>query len=225
MHLSFVLVPLALACKLLSRARRSEVPVHRSFRAWVLVLALPSVASAFTHDERVDGDLSGDRLNPTTLAAEIGSNAFSGTTVASDVDYVRISLPPGAELSELVLLSIASTDNVAFIAVQEGPTFTVSPDEAVEGDLLGYTHFGTGALAGTATPGNDILPKMSVAPEAIGFDIPLTGSDYTFWIQQVNAQPFGYSFEVFVVPEPGASSMMATGLLTLLVLARRHTRT
>jgi hypothetical protein len=150
----------------------------------------------------------------------VGSNTFSGTMSASDLEYVRISLPPGVEMSALVLISVQSTDDTAFIAVQEGTIFSVAPDQAVEGDLLGYTHFGTGPLAGTARPGNDILDNMAVAPEAIGFVPPLTGSDYTFWLQQFNAQPFSYSFDVFVVPEPRASTLSATGALALVALAR-----
>jgi hypothetical protein len=105
-----------------------------------------------------------------------------------------------------------------------GTFFTVSPDEAVEGDLLGYTHFGTGPAAGTATPGNDILDNIGVGPESIGFVPPLPGSDYTFWIQQFNAQPFAYSVDFVVMPEPGSLALLPGIALLVVLRSRRQLR-
>ena len=190
--------------------------------AWI-GLVLPTAAAAFVYSESIDGDLSGDRLNPTTLVAQVGSNALIGSTVGGDLDYVRIALPPGAQLSALVLNAVSSTDDTAFIAVQQGTFFTVAPDDAIEGDLLGYAHFGTGPLAGTATPGNDILDNIGLGAESIGFVPPLTASDYTFWIQQFQAQPFSYSFDFVVLPEPGAAGLLA-GVALLAGLTRRRGR-
>jgi hypothetical protein len=190
----------------------------------LFALLAPLAAVAFTYDESVDGDLSGDRLNPTTLVAEPGSNLLTGTTIAGDLEYVHLSLPPGMQLNALVLNSFVSADNVAFCGVQEGSIFTVSPDVAVESDLLGYSHFGTSGLAGTALPGTDILDNIGQGDGATGFVPPLTGSDYTFWIQQFNAQTVAYQFDFQVVPEPGETASLVAGAGLLAGLRRRRAR-
>jgi hypothetical protein len=195
-------------------------------KRWLaLMLLLPTASQAFTYNESVDGDLSGNREAPTALVAQVGSNTLSGTMGGGDIEYVRVTLPPGAQLSSLVFVSMVSTDDTAFIAVQAGPIFTVSPDEATEGDLLGYSHIGTGPLAGTADPGTDILDNIGQGPDSIGFVPPLTGTDYTFWIQQFNAQPFSFTFDFVVMPEPGTAALFAgAGLLALLGRLRKMAR-
>lgn len=186
----------------------------------LIALFLPVAAGAFNHDESVHGDLSGDRLVPTTLVLETGPNTLTGTTSAGDLEYVHISLPGDIELVALILVSVQSTDNLAFTGVQEGTFFTVSPDEVLESDLLGYSHFGTGAAAGDATPGNDILDNIGQGPGSIGFVPPLAGSDYTFWIQQFNPAPFTYTFHF--MPEPERTPSLLAGLGLVACLARRR---
>ena len=180
-----------------------------------VVAALPCAAGAFSYSEGVDGDLSGDRLAPTALVVAAGSNTLSGSTVGGDLDYLRITLPAGLQLASLVLDSITSADDLAFIAVQQGTTFTVTPAGASASDLLGYTHFGSGPGAGGATVGNDLLDDMGAAPFAIGFVPPLGASDYTFWIQQIGTTPFGYSLNFLVVPEPGTLALLGLALPAL----------
>lgn len=192
--------------------------------AFVGALALPFTAGAFSYSEGVSGDLSGDRLAPTALVAAAGSNTLSGSTIGGDLDYVRISLPGGLQLASLVLDSVTSTDDVAFIAVQEGTTFTVTPAGASASDLLGYAHFGTGPIAGGATVGSDMLDDMGVAPGAIGFVPPLGATDYTFWIQQIGAAPFGYSLNFVAVPEPGTLALLGPALLALAAMRSRAPR-
>jgi len=188
----------------------------------LLLAATPSAAGAFSYDEGIDGDLSGDRLAPTALLAALGSNTLSATSVAGDLEYVHLSLPSGTSLASLVLTSFSSTDDVAFIAVQAGSAFSVPPASATPGDLLGYAHFGSGSLAGGATVGNDMLDDLGAAADAIGFVPPLTGSDYTFWIQQTGPQPFGYTLDFQVVPEPRTGALVVMGLIAL--AARRRQR-
>ena len=183
----------------------------------LLLVALPSAAVAFSYSEGIDGDLSGDRLAPTTLIAAPGSNTLVASTVGGDLEYLRITLPAGYQLGSLVLDSVTSTDDVAFIAVQEGTTFTVTPATATASALLGYAHFGTGPAAGGATPGNDMLDDMGIAPGAIGFVPPLGATDHTFWIQQLGALSFAYTLDFVAVPipEPGTLALFGLGLLGL----------
>jgi hypothetical protein len=194
-------------------------------RIWLLCLliVLPCGANAFSYAEGTDGDLSGDRLNPTALVASPGANTLSGSTATGDLDYVRITLPDGLVLASLILDSVTSSDDVAFIAMQSGTTFTVTPAGASASDLLGYHHFGTGPTAGGATPGNDMLDDMCASANAIGCTPPLFGSDFTFWIQQTSPTVFAYSLTfVAAVPEPGTFALVGLGLLGLAM--RRRSR-
>jgi hypothetical protein len=43
------------------------------------LLLSSAAARATTYDESVNGDLSGDRLNPTTIALTTGSNRITAT--------------------------------------------------------------------------------------------------------------------------------------------------
>jgi len=184
-------------------------------RLWLasILVALPVAATAFTFTEPGDGELSGDRLVPTSFVAALGANTLIGTTIAGDLEYVHISLPSGYELASLILNSVTSADDVAFIALQQGTTFSVAPAGATPGVLLGYGHFGTGPLAGGATPGNDMLDDLCTAADAIGCLPPLGASDYTFWIQQTGAQSYGYSLNFVVIPEPGSFVLLGLGVL------------
>jgi hypothetical protein len=194
----------------------------RSFWLTCLLAALPTAAGAFSYSEGVNGDLSGDRLNPTALVAAFGSNTLGASTVQGDLEYVRITLPAGLVLDSLVLTAVTSTDDVAFIAVQSGTTFTVTPGTATPGDLLGYTHFGSGTLAGGATVGNDMLDDIGIGAGSIGFTPPLVGSDFTFWIQQTQPIAFAYTLDFVAVPEPGSFALLGLGV-TALAWARRRT--
>lgn len=163
-------------------------------------------------DESVNGDLSGDRFNPTSLSLGVGNNEVIATMGPDDKEYVHFSLAPGTTLSQIILVSYSSVDPISFIGVQAGTTFTESPEAPNVENILGYTLFGDEHI------GTDILPAIGSGPGSIGFTPPLTGGDYTFWIQQTG-DPTDYRLNFVTTPEPATISL---GIGAALVMLRRR---
>lgn len=193
--------------------------------AWcgLAVVATSGARAGIVWDESVSGDLSNDRLNPSNFTLHAGSNtlrATSGTVSGvSDREYVHFSLPSGTALSGLVLVSFAGTgDDSAFIGVQAGSVFTEPPTGTSVANILGYVHFGPNE----GNVGLDVLPDMGSAFAAIGFTPPLTGSNYTFWIQQLGS-PCTYEFNFQVTPTPGTTGLV--GLAGFMLVGQRRRRT
>jgi hypothetical protein len=140
-------------------------------------------------DESVDGDLSGDRLNPTVLNLSVGSNTVlasqQGAASGLDVDYLTVVVPAGTQLARLDCTSYSAVDgnsNLAFLGVQQGPVFTTDAATTKASDLYG------GTVYGFFSPGTDILPTMGSLSGTIGFTPPLFEGSYTFWFNQTGLQ-------------------------------------
>jgi hypothetical protein len=182
-----------------------------------LVMAAALLAAPLTRassfNEATDGDLSNNRLAPSTLSLTPGDNTVTGTVIAGDVDYLTITVPVGFTLSQINLLSFVSVDDLAFISIQAGSTFTQPPTGTDVSQLLGWAHFGPTA----PVPYFDILGTSS---GAIGFTSPLPAGPYTLWIQQTSAQQVAYSWDFVVgsgsVPEPGSAALALFGVAALL---------
>ena len=172
-------------------------------------LAFVPSARAATWNEATQGDISGDRQNPSRLALTPGTNTFSGTTAGGDLDYLRLDVPAGGRIQSLTLRNYTSPDSTAFIAIQQGTAFTEPAGNPNPSNLLGYSHFGPGNL------NVNLLPNMGTPP--------LTGANYTLWIQQLGSLTT-YSFEVVATPEPtGAAVVSALAAFTCLRRRRRQT--
>jgi len=198
---------------------RDRCKMHASMLLAALS-CVPTVSwAAFVYDEAVDGDLSGDGLTPTVLVAGAGVNTLVGTVSTPDLDYLTFNVASGFRLEALVLVSV-STDDLSFIAVQSGATFTEPPGDPDPANLLGWVHFDP-TLAGT-----DILDDMGLGDGAIGFTPPLPSGDYSFWIQNINSDGTDYEmqFVVSAVPVPAALPLLGWGLLALGGYARRRPR-
>src|ERR1044072_6964580 len=139
---------------------------------------LGSAHAQILWNESVNGDLSGDRFNPTNLSFAAGSNRIIGSMGLTDKEYVHFSLAPGMALAPTIVVDYSRVDPISFIRVQAGNTFTEPATGTTVGNLLGYTLFGDAHI------GTDILPAMGTGSGSMGFTPPLTGSDYTFRIQQ-----------------------------------------
>ncbi len=162
----------------------TRIPMALHVCALVLVAAAP-LPAATVWNESINGDISNNRLAPTSVTLAPGSNDVIGSVQGSpsDIDYLTINVPSGDELSQIILESFTSTDQKGFIGVQSGTTFTQPPTGTDVTQLLGYTHFGPGA----GNVGADILPSMGIGAGAQGFTAPLAAGPYTFWIQQLGA--------------------------------------
>lgn len=169
----------------------------------------PWLAAAASYNEGVSGDISGDRLAPTSLALDPGSNLISGSVVAGDLDYLTVHVAPGYALSQLVLISFVSQDDIAFIGIQAGTQFTQPNTGTDVSQLLGWAHYGLPV-------GQNLLEALGAGSGAIGFTGPLPAGDYTFWIQQANPQTVAYTFDARVTaPEPVALALFALALAGL----------
>lgn len=183
-----------------------------------LVLALGSGrALAATYDESVNGDMSNDRTAPSSLTLQSGPglvNLLSGTTVAGDLDYITIHAPTG--IANIRLTQFDSTDDIAFMAIQAGSTFTEPASGPDITKLLGWAHI-------SLPVPQEMLPILGTASGAIGFPAPYTlpGGDYTLWIQQTGPQTVGFTFEIIAVPEPGLLLLASVALAGLAVTRRR----
>ncbi len=185
------------------------------------VLASPS-AHATSYDEAVNGDLSGDRANPTQIPVTIGSNTITATSSAGDVEYFHLAIPTGLRLTNINVISNTST-SLSFIGVQRGTTFTEPPTGTNVANLLGYSHFGPA----NGTIGTDILDDIGRGAGAQDFTPPLAAGDYTFWSQETSGTPSTYtlSFVVAAVPPaPIPRSAMAAIAIGLALLGARYVR-
>ena len=180
-----------------------------------------SAAAATIWDEGTNGDLSTDPAAPTGLTVAIGTNTVIGSTVGSeagpDRDVFSFTVPDGAVLTQLVLSSFSSDDDLAFLGLEAGSSIT---DTTVPDNLLGWLHPSAGSV------GTDILDDLSQGTGAIGFTAPLGPGTYTLWMQQGDPQLVSYGFDLIIepaaVPEPPLVTLLALGFFALLVGRRRQ---
>jgi hypothetical protein len=135
------------------------------------------------------GDFSGSQGSPTAISLGTSSKSLLGSvTGGSDsADYLTFTVPSGYRLDAVWLRSYQSTDNVAFMAIDEGATWSAAQDTSA---MLGYSHFG-----GSGDVGTDLLAKMNV----VGGVLP--AGTYTIWVQQLGAATtYGLEFELSALP-------------------------
>lgn len=171
-------------------------------------------------NESGNGDLSGNRLLPSGVTLALGENEVVGSTIAGDLDYLTINVPADMRLDAMFLDRFVSTDDIAFVAIQAGSTFTESPSNPNVANLLGYTHFSSFDV------GADILDDLATGAGAIGFSAPLPAGSYSFWIQQTNPQSVGYTFDfrVSAVPIPELSPNILLGAMAVALVAFKTRR-
>ncbi len=147
------------------------------------------------------GDFSSDIENPTTWDLGPGANVLTAATSSADIDYVTVTVGPCDTLTGIDHTEYTSDagDAAAFIAVQSGAVFTVTPETANQsiGELDGYTHYGVDTL------NQNILTLAGTGAGAIGFTPPLEAGTYSFWLNQTGAEAdFTLVFNVTRVVTP-----------------------
>jgi hypothetical protein len=199
----------------------------RRFIAPIVTLALASGAFADGYNESVSGDLSSNQASPTPVTLTLGGTASVIGTVGGteNQDWITITVPAGAQLTAITLVSYASTDAQGFMGMQAGSSFVGSPFAA--GSYAGYAHFGTGAVNGALPPTNlvgaNMLPIMAdptLAAGSTGMTSPLGPGTYTFLLQQLGAATTQYQFDFTLTPAPGAAAL--AGLAALRAVRRRR---
>jgi len=148
-----------------------------------------SVAVTLVHFlESALGDFSGTAGSPTTLDLGTASKSLLGsvTGVSDLADYLTFTVPAGYRLDAVWLRSYQSTDNAAFMAIDEGATWSAGN---IQSAMLGNSHFGP------STVGADLLTTMGVSGSS------LAAGTYTLWIQQMGpVTVYGLEFELSALP-------------------------
>ncbi|MBD2597554.1 PEP-CTERM sorting domain-containing protein [Nostoc sp. MBR 210] len=192
-----------------------------------LFFASNAHAATLIYDEAdpVNGDLSGDNLNPTVVNLSVGSNQISGSTTGNpnlDRDFFTFTIPVGRQLSQVILTNYVGLDgtgaNQGFLAVQRGSSITSLTNNP---PLLGAALIG--AAPGTLQ-GDNVLDDVGTATSIqgsnfVGFRSGRLGAGtYTFWIQETAGGIQNYTLDfVTTVPEPstilGIGAVMGLGTL------------
>lgn len=148
--------------------------MNRAIVATLIALCASSVGMAANAEtfslwnEDTDGDLSDLGFSPTQLKPlSLGSNLLRATfNAGSDnpsPDYFTIDIPEGQVLTHINLLEWEAKptfEDIAFMAVQEGTSFTfeVPEDRSNAKGLLGWTH-----LRSTQVGSNKVLTELSTS--------------------------------------------------------------
>ena len=191
-------------------------PIKTVFSISALAVFTMAASADLMWDEAIDGDLSGDYLNPTQLFTKGVNNHVIFTTIGAgenggdqDREYFTFTVAEGYELASIVLDGFVTSPetNLGFIGIAAGSAFPTPPTAPDVTSLLGYY------LPGVTDIGNDILQAMGTGGGSQGFSGPLGAGSYTFWAQETgpSTDDWDLNFVVTAVPAPGALALLGLG--------------
>lgn len=129
-------------------------------------------------------EASGNALQPSVLSLQQARTAvLHGSVARGDADYIRWDIPFGQSLKTVRLVHYASSDPIAFYALQKAPVFDAGFDVS---RMLVYGHMGPEDLK------LNVLEKLTPAQ--------LTSGPMTLWFQQTGLQPTEYAIELVFQP-------------------------
>jgi len=163
-------------------------------------LACSSLALAQGWNEGVNGDLSNDPANPTSVSLSTGINMISGTVGDADTrDYVTFTIPAGQQLVSMrqiayVDVPAGTAGNTGYHCLNNGSTSQV-PGPGNSSFFLGGDH------VNQLPVGTDMLPALAAATLAgTGFSAPLGAGTYCYLIQQTGTQVCAYELSFDIAP-------------------------
>ena len=150
--------------------------------------------------ESVNGDLSGDRFNPTPITLSNGANRIEGSVGGPDDDYFRLDVPAGWTIDEIYIRDYGPPGNTTFFGVNTGPVYDPTGNSAV----LGWVQFGIPQI------GTNVLPTMGASNG--NFTPPLLSGTYSFWIDE-GTGPQNYAIEVVASGAATCEPDLTTGAI------------
>ncbi len=171
-------------------------------------LLVASTAAASVYNESIDGDLSGDRFNPTMISVDNGLNTVTMQVVDSalpggDRDYFTFSIGAGQSIDSIVVTDSTNPaggfDSVGFVGLAFDNVFDFDPDAFTGPGLQGFV------LTDMAVVGAESIGALSGGLTSLG------AGDYSFWVQQTGEDLTEISLAINVVPSPSAMGLLAMG--------------
>jgi hypothetical protein len=203
--------------------RSISLPLATALVAFSIAASLGQVATAASHIESINGDLSGTLATPTPFTLSAGVNTLSGDAGPADFDIVAITIPTGQQLDSFILNQYMNDAEFgsSFLGLQSGNTWTTGTGTGVSGAaLIGWEVFDA-SLANTNLLTSMAANGLSLNPSG-GFAVPLPAGTYTLLLQDTaTAFTYGFAFNVSAVPEP-ATLTVAGAALALVALRRRR---
>jgi len=178
--------------------------MNKAFRFCAITAAVAGfagVASAIDYDEAVDGDLADIASGGTFLNLDIGTNSISGTvggnpTGGIEEDFVVFDIAAGESLASVILT------NVQFAGGNFSTGFRLYADLG-----FGLEQVASGSFD-ESDIGTDYLTVWDLSD--VGGSAPLGPGSYGIVLAEFTAGQ-QYSFDINVVPAPGAVALLGLG--------------
>ncbi len=167
------------------------------------VTAIAGLASAADYNEDIDGDLASLADGGTFFNVDVGTNTVTGTVGQGsglDEDFVTFNIGAGQQLASVILTAVNFTG---------GNTSTGFRLYADQGS--GFFQASPGSFT-AADVGVDYLTVWNLSD--VGGSAPLGPGTYGILLAEFTANQ-GYSFQINVVPTPGAAAVLGLGGLAM----------
>ncbi len=165
------------------------------------VAGLAGLASAADWDELVNGDLASLAAGGSMLNLDIGTNSVSGTVGPPDTeDFVTFNVGAGQSIASVIITA------VQFSGGNTSTGFRLYTDQG-----SGFFQTSSGSFTASAV-GTDYLTVWNLS--GVG-GAPLGEGTYGILLNELGSAGQIYSFDINVVPTPGAAAVLGLGGLAM----------